>query len=153
MWPCSPSWCRPIVKYKDISGQLADRNVTAERFSYGISRFITGLSKKVLLANNIGMVWEQISGGNLAGLSAAEAWIGAAAFFIPDLFRFFRVLRYAIGLGELFGFHFQEISTILPVEKHDGILAQMAYFSGNLVPGIRLYSSGRQQEGDEKTAA
>lgn len=98
----------PIVKYKDISGQLADRNVTAERFSYGISRFITGLSKKVLLANNIGMVWEQISGGNLAGLSAAEAWIGAAAFSFQIYFDFSGYSDMAIGLGELFGFHFQE---------------------------------------------
>lgn len=98
----------PIVKYKDISGQLADRNVTAERFSYGISRFITGLSKKVLLANNIGMVWEQISGGNLAVLSAAEAWIGAAAFSFQIYFDFFGYSDMAIGLGELFGFHFQE---------------------------------------------
>lgn len=98
----------PIVKYKDISGQLADRNVTAERFSYGISRFITGLSKKVLLANNIGMVWEQISAGNLAGLSAAEAWIGAAAFSFQIYFDFSGYSDMAIGLGELFGFHFQE---------------------------------------------
>lgn len=98
----------PIVKYKDISGQLADRNVTAERFSYGISRFITGLSKKVLLANNIGMVWEQISGGNLAVLSAAEAWIGAAAFSFQIYFDFSGYSDMAIGLGELFGFHFQE---------------------------------------------
>lgn len=98
----------PFVKYKDISGQLADRNVTAERFSYGISRFITGLSKKVLLANNIGMVWEQISGGNLAGLSAAEAWIGAAAFSFQIYFDFSGYSDMAIGLGELFGFHFQE---------------------------------------------
>lgn len=98
----------PIVKYKDISGQLADRNVTAERFSYGISRFITGLSKKVLLANNIGMVWEQISGGNLAGLSAAEAWIGAAAFSFQIYFDFSGYSDMAIGPGELFGFHFQE---------------------------------------------
>ncbi len=98
----------PIVKYKDISGQLADRNVTAERFSYGISRFITGLSKKVLLANNIGMVWEQISGGNLAGLSAAETWIGAAAFSFQIYFDFSGYSDMAIGLGELFGFHFQE---------------------------------------------
>ena len=98
----------PIVKYKDISGQLADRNVTAERFSYGISRFITGLSKKVLLANNIGMVWEQISGGNLAVLSAAEAWIGAAAFSFQIYFDFSGYSDMAIGLVELFGFHFQE---------------------------------------------
>ena len=98
----------PIVKYKDISGQLADRRVTAEGFSYGISRFITGLSKKVLLANNIGMVWEQISGGNLAGLSAAEAWIGAAAFSFQIYFDFSGYSDMAIGLGEMFGFHFQE---------------------------------------------
>ena len=66
----------PIVKYKDISGQLADRNVTAERFSYGIS--------------------------------AAEAWIGAAAFSFQIYFDFSGYSDMAIGLGELFGFHFQE---------------------------------------------
>lgn len=98
----------PIVQYKDISSQLKSRKVTAAGFSYGISRFITGLSKKVLLANNIGMVWEQISGGNLAGLSAAEAWIGAAAFSFQIYFDFSGYSDMAIGLGEMFGFHFRE---------------------------------------------
>lgn len=98
----------PIVQYKDISSQLNSRRVTAEGFSYGISRFITGLSKKVLLANNIGMLWEQISGGNLAGLSAAEAWIGAAAFSFQIYFDFSGYSDMAIGLGEMFGFHFRE---------------------------------------------
>lgn len=98
----------PIVQYKDIEGQLKERKVTADSFSYGISRFIMGLSKKILLANHIGLIWEQISGGSLAHLSAAEAWIGAAAFTFQIYFDFSGYSDMAIGLGEMFGFHFRE---------------------------------------------
>ena len=98
----------PIVQYKDIDRQLSDRTETAEGFSYGIRRFIEGLSKKVLLANNIGRVWEQISAQSPASLSAGEAWIGAAAFSFQIYFDFSGYSDMAIGLGEMFGFHFRE---------------------------------------------
>lgn len=98
----------PIVQYKDIDRQLSCRTETAEGFSYGIRRFIEGLAKKALLANNIGRLWEQISSGNLAALSAGEAWIGAIAFSFQIYFDFSGYSDMAIGLGEMLGFRFRE---------------------------------------------
>lgn len=144
----------PIVKYKDISGQLADRNVTAERFSYGISRFYY----RTLQEGFPGQQYRYGVGTDFWRKSGRAFRCGGldrrGRLFIPDLFRFFRVLRYGHRAGRAVRLSFSgKFQLSLPVEKHDGVLAQMAYFSGNLVPGIRLYSFGRQSEGDEKTAA
>ena len=98
----------PIVQYKDIEAELSTRSITADSFAYGIRRLITGLAKKVLLANNIGLIWEQISGGSLTALPVSEAWLGAAAFAFQIYFDFSGYSDMAIGLGELFGFHFKE---------------------------------------------
>lgn len=98
----------PIVQYKDVNAQLASRRITITGFSYGIKRFILGLSKKVLMANNIGLLWEQISGGNLDSLSMSEAWIGAIAYSFQIYFDFSGYSDMAIGLGEVLGFHFKE---------------------------------------------
>lgn len=98
----------PIVQYKDIETQLNSRQITASGFFYGIKRFVIGLAKKVLLANNIGLLWEQISGGSLSSLSVNEAWLGAIAFSFQIFFDFSGYSDMAIGLGEMFGFHFKE---------------------------------------------
>lgn len=98
----------PIVQYKDMEAQLQSCQVTAAGFVYGIKRFITGLGKKVLLANNIGLLWEEISGGSLSTLSVSEAWIGAIAFSFQIFYDFSGYSDMAIGLGEMFGFHFKE---------------------------------------------
>lgn len=98
----------PIVQYRDIAVQLNDRKVTVDGFCYGIKRFIIGLSKKVLLANNVGLLWEQISGGIIGNLSASEAWLGAIAFTFQIFFDFSGYSDMAIGMGEMFGFHFKE---------------------------------------------
>ena len=98
----------PIVQYKDIETQLNLHQVTVSGFSYGINRFIIGLAKKVLLANNIGLLWEQISGGSLSSLPTSEAWLGAIAFSFQIYFDFSGYSDMAIGLGEMFGFHFKE---------------------------------------------
>ena len=96
----------PIVQYKDIEQQLKKCSFSKERFLYGISRFIQGLSKKVLLANNIGILWEQISASHKNSL--ATAWLGAAAFAFQIYFDFSGYSDMAIGLGEMFGFTFRE---------------------------------------------
>ncbi|MEG0177164.1 MAG: MBOAT family O-acyltransferase, partial [Anaerorhabdus sp.] len=98
----------PIVQYKDINSQLESRKITLDDFSYGIYRFVQGLSKKVLLANNIGLIWEQISSSNFLDLSMGEAWLGAIAFSFQIYFDFSGYSDMAIGLGEMFGFHFKE---------------------------------------------
>lgn len=97
----------PIVRYSDVQDQLAERNVTAADFSEGIMRFVVGLGKKVLLANQMGAVWTQIYalGGDI---SALMAWTGAAAYTFQIYFDFSGYSDMAIGLGRMFGFKFPE---------------------------------------------
>lgn len=99
----------PIVQYKTVDEQINNRRTTWEGFSYGIVRFVTGLGKKVLLANNIGLLWEEIQGLSATGeLSVLTAWIGAAAFAFQIYFDFSGYSDMAIGLGAMFGFRFHE---------------------------------------------
>lgn len=98
----------PIVRYKTIATQLDERKESQEQFANGVHRFIIGLGKKVLLANNIGLVWEQISSYNIETLSTATAWIGAIAFSFQIYFDFSGYSDMAIGLGKMFGFNFLE---------------------------------------------
>ena len=97
----------PIVRYADVQDQLAERSVTTEDFSEGIMRFVVGLGKKVLLANQMGAVWTDIYalGGDV---SALMAWTGAAAFTFQIYFDFSGYSDMAIGLGRMFGFKFPE---------------------------------------------
>ncbi len=100
----------PIVQYKTIDSQLNDRRVSAKGLAYGITRFIIGLGKKVLLANNIGIMWENVQSCfyNSASFSAATAWLGAIAFAFQIYFDFSGYSDMAIGLGAMFGFRFNE---------------------------------------------
>lgn len=97
----------PIVRYADVEGQLRERSVTMQELSEGAMRFIVGLGKKVLLANQIGALWSEIYalGGNS---SALTAWIGAVAFTFQIYFDFSGYSDMAIGLGRMFGFKFPE---------------------------------------------
>ncbi len=97
----------PIVRYSDVETQLAERTVTTGDFSDGIMRFVIGLGKKVLLANQIGALWSEIYA--LGGMSSAlTAWLGAAAFTFQIYFDFSGYSDMAIGLGKMFGFKFPE---------------------------------------------
>lgn len=98
----------PIVQYKHIEPQMNSRQISVSGFYYGIKRFIIGLGKKVILANNVGFLWEQISGGIFSDLSVGDAWLGAAAYTFQIYFDFSGYSDMAIGLGEMFGFHFKE---------------------------------------------
>lgn len=98
----------PIVQYKTIARQLKERRETTDDFAAGITRFLAGVGKKVLLANNIGVLWDTISAMPVASLPAATAWLGAAAYTFQIYFDFSGYSDMAIGLGEMFGFHFLE---------------------------------------------
>jgi alginate O-acetyltransferase complex protein AlgI len=98
----------PIVQYKTIADQLVNRKESIKQFSYGIRRFIIGLGKKVLLANNIGLLWSQISDMKATNLSVVTAWIGIMAFAFQIYFDFSGYSDMAIGLGNMFGFDFLE---------------------------------------------
>lgn len=96
----------PIVQYKTVAKDLANRKVSLEDFSEGAFRFSVGLAKKVLLANQIGSLWDTIS--QLHQMSAATAWLGAIAYSFQIYFDFSGYSDMAIGLGRMFGFHFLE---------------------------------------------
>lgn len=98
----------PIIKYRDINTQLKNRKETIDDFSYGINRLSKGLFKKVILANNIGILWNQIIEQPINEIPILTAWFGAIFFGFQIYFDFSGYSDMAIGLGRMFGFHFPE---------------------------------------------
>ena len=98
----------PIVQYKTIAEQMDHRKEKTSDFSEGIHRFMIGLGKKVLIANNIGALWDAIAVLPVDGLAAGTAWLGALAYTFQIYFDFSGYSDMAIGLGKMFGFHFLE---------------------------------------------
>ena len=96
----------PIVQYADIDAQLKKRVTSLERFGEGTRYFIGGLAKKVLLANNLGAVFEAVTG--LGSLSVLSAWVGVLAYTFQIYFDFSGYSDMAVGLGKMFGFEFKE---------------------------------------------
>lgn len=97
----------PIVRYKDIEIQLQHRKTDTDMTAEGIERFIVGLGKKVLIANQCGLLWDEIYsyGGDIPALMA---WTGALAFTLQIYYDFSGYSDMAIGLGKIFGFTFPE---------------------------------------------
>lgn len=98
----------PIVKYKDVDGQLKGRRESVEQFASGVQTFVCGLAKKALLANNIGALWEVYSQADPASLSLLGAWLGIAAFAFQIYFDFSGYSDMAVGLGRMLGFEFKQ---------------------------------------------
>lgn len=98
----------PIVRYQDVQEEVDERETTISGAARGLQRFLLGLAKKVLLANQIGALWDYIQGISGTDMSAALAWLGAVAFTFQIYFDFSGYSDMAIGLGEMFGFHFPE---------------------------------------------
>ena len=98
----------PIVQYKTIDRQLRTRKETAGQFAYGIHRFMIGLGKKVLLANNAGVLWDTISSMEHMQIPVVMSWMGLAAYTFQLYFDFSAYSDMAIGLGHMFGFRFLE---------------------------------------------
>ncbi len=98
----------PIVQYKTIDQQLNSRTESFDLFGDGVRRFVTGLGKKVLLANTAGVVWSQISALAPDEVPVLTAWIGILAYTFQIYFDFSGYSDMAIGLGKMFGFTFLE---------------------------------------------
>ena len=99
----------PIVKYKTVAEELNHREHTFENFALGARRFCVGLAKKVLLANSIGALWEaQLAAQGADTLTVVGGWMGLLAFGFQIYFDFSGYSDMAIGLGWIFGFHFNE---------------------------------------------
>lgn len=97
----------PIVRYETISEEIDKRVESFHLFSEGVKRFIIGMGKKVLLANNIGLLWNNISSG-MYNMSILTAWLGIISFGFQIYFDFSGYSDMAIGLGKIFGFNFLE---------------------------------------------
>lgn len=97
----------PIVKYHDIECEISARSVTAEGTVKGIRRFIAGLSKKVLIANVMGLAADRLFGSGMVP-NAVMAWTGAVSYMLQIYFDFSGYSDMAIGMGWMFGFHFKE---------------------------------------------
>ncbi len=97
----------PIVRYTDIAKQLEERTITLNDFYEGILRFVIGLSKKVLLANNFGMIFDEIS-TLTNNQTTLTAWLGILCYAMQIYFDFSGYSDMAIGLGRMFGFTFLE---------------------------------------------
>jgi len=98
----------PIVRYADVEKDLHERKPDILQIQYGVRRFVAGLAKKVLLANNLGFLWTQVSGGEWSSMTAAGAWLGIVAYTFQIYFDFSGYSDMAIGLGACFGFDFPE---------------------------------------------
>lgn len=98
----------PIVRYADVEGQLVERKVTLTKFGEGTAWFLRGLAKKVLLANNIGMLFDSVQAMGAGNISMLTAWLGCAAYTFQIYFDFSGYSDMAIGLGKMFGFTFMK---------------------------------------------
>ena len=96
----------PIVRYSDIDAQLAERRLTFYKFGQGVTWFLRGLGKKVLLANNIGITFDAIVAIAPGERSVLTAWIGCLAYAMQIYFDFSGYSDMAIGLGKMLGFEF-----------------------------------------------
>ena len=98
----------PIIKYKDISEQINHRHETAEKFCYGVKRFIVGLAKKVLIADVVGMIADRVFAQPITGIETPIAWLGAVSYALQIYYDFSGYSDMAIGLGAMFGFKIRE---------------------------------------------
>lgn len=99
----------PIVQYKTIARQMMDdKRENTDDFVAGIQRFMVGVGKKVLLANNIGLLWDAVAAIPITEVAALTAWLGAIGYAFQIYFDFSGYSDMAIGLGKMFGFHFLE---------------------------------------------
>ena len=96
----------PIVRYQTIATELIDRTHTFDKFYEGVNLLLIGLGKKVILANNIGLIWNFVKLQEINQLSMFTAWLGIISFGLQIYFDFSGYSDMAIGLGKLFGFNF-----------------------------------------------
>jgi alginate O-acetyltransferase complex protein AlgI len=98
----------PIVRYIDIEKQIYAREETVEKFACGVKRFITGLAKKLVIANTLGYAADRIFANNPVENTAATAWLGIICYSFQIYYDFSGYSDMAIGLGKMFGFEFLE---------------------------------------------
>ncbi|OGO78281.1 MAG: alginate O-acetyltransferase [Clostridiales bacterium GWB2_37_7] len=98
----------PIVRYQTVAEQINERHVDLDKFASGIEKFILGLSKKVLIANSMGLIADEVFAFPTSQLSVLLSWVGVLAYTAQIYFDFSGYSDMAIGLGRMFGFEFFE---------------------------------------------
>ncbi len=98
----------PIVRYVDVAAQIESRESDPENVFRGVTRFCVGLGKKVLLADHVGQVADQLLGGSFIGATTLGIWLGALMYMFQIYFDFSGYSDMAIGLGRIFGFRYME---------------------------------------------
>lgn len=98
----------PIVRYEDIAKQIEEREFTVDRISRGMNRFIFGLGKKVLIANQMGLIADTTFSFAPGSIGMGASWLGAICYTLQIFFDFSGYSDMAIGLGCIFGFDFKE---------------------------------------------
>lgn len=98
----------PIVVYSDISESLKERRISIENIDRGLKTFIIGLGYKVIIANRIGTLWNEVCTIGFESISTPLAWLGAFAYSMQLYFDFWGYSVMAIGLGDMLGFTMPE---------------------------------------------
>ena len=96
----------PIVRFSTVQKELHERKISESGFVLGMRRFLLGLMRKILLADQLGELWELLR--HASGISAATAWLGILCFTLQLYYDFSAYSDMAIGLGRMLGFHFPE---------------------------------------------
>ncbi len=107
----------PIVCYGDIEKQLTTRKISGRKLGQGAMLFIIGLSKKAVLANTLGKIFEEISSTSASNLTVLMAWLGCITYAFQIYFDFSGYSDMAIGLGRMFGFEFKKNFDVPYVSK------------------------------------
>lgn len=98
----------PIVRYETVAREISNRHVSLNDFAEGTFRFLLGLGKKVILANQLGEIADRFLTDGLGELTTAGAWIGIGAYMLQIYYDFSGYSDMAIGMGRCLGFHFKE---------------------------------------------
>ena len=99
----------PIVRYETVADEIKNRKETLSDFAEGIKRFIIGLSKKVIISNTVAVAADMaFNTADYSELTVLMAWLGAVCYTLQIFFDFSGYSDMAIGLGRMFGFHFNE---------------------------------------------
>lgn len=94
----------PIINYSEVRLRISDRKVTLQQFEDGLKLLSAGLASKVVIADRIGMLWNNIQGIGFASISTPLAWMGVYAYSIELYFDFLGYSLMAMGLGNMLGF-------------------------------------------------
>lgn len=98
----------PIIRYKELQVQLDQRKFTLENIYQGLKRFCLGLARKVLIANQLAYIADNVFSKNPESLGIAGAWIGILCYTLQIYYDFAGYSDMAIGIGRMFGFTFPE---------------------------------------------